>query len=181
MANRNAGGNALKSRADHELRGTFRKDRHGDVRNPEPSTGRPDPPLELSKTAQDEWDRVVADFEDMGTLHKVDRSAIYQYCQLFAETETIAVQQSECAASIEILEQNIPDIKGPELVQVFGQIVILRKLVSKCTDQLRAGRMAIKGYLVEFGLTTSSRGRIKLPAKAEDVDEFTSLQQARVQ
>jgi hypothetical protein len=40
--------------------------------------------------------------------------------------------------------------------------------------------MAIRQYLVEFGLTPASRGRIKLPPKPEESDEFASFQLKRV-
>jgi hypothetical protein len=39
--------------------------------------------------------------------------------------------------------------------------------------------MAMRQYLVEFGLTPASRGRIKLTNKVEQVDELTAMQQAR--
>jgi P27 family predicted phage terminase small subunit len=179
MANLNAGGNARKSRARHELDGTFRKDRHADLRNPEPSQGQPDRPDGLTQAEQDEWERMMWRLSDMRTLYKVDMAAVYQYCRLYGETERVAEQQAEAKASVEILEANIGDVTGSDLVQVFGQIVILRKLIAKATDQLRQGRMAIRQYLGEFGLTPASRGRIKLPARQDATDEFSAYQQAR--
>lgn len=119
-------------------------------------------------------------FEDMGMAHKVDAFAIYQYCRLYAETEDVRVQQAEYTASVKLLEENLGDVKGADLVQLFAEIVTLRKLIAKATDQLRQGRMAIRQYLVEFGLTAASRGRIKLPSKGEQVDDFTAYQRGRV-
>lgn len=173
-------GRRSKTREELERAGTFRKDRHSDLTNPEPSSGTPEPPAELGELERSEWDRMIWAFQDMGMLHKVDAFAVYQYCRLYAETERVAEQQRECEASVEVLETNIKDIEHSELVQLFGQIVILRKLISKCTDQLRTGRMAIRQYLVEFGLTPASRGRIKLPLKREEADEFTKYQRGRV-
>lgn len=176
-------GNRAKSRRQHELDGTFRKDRHADLKNPEPTAGRPEAPAELDKTAQDEWDRMMWAFEDMGMLHKVDVVAVEQYCKLYAETEAVAEQQVTMRGSLRVLEENVPDVKEmtpPDRLAFFANIVALEKLVSKCTDQLRAGRMAIRQYLVEFGLTPASRGRIKLPPKAEEKDEFESFQLQRV-
>jgi hypothetical protein len=113
------------------------------------------------------------------SLAVVDDAAIYQYCRLYGETERVADRQLEMQASVGILEENLSGIEGADLVQVFGQIVILRKLIAKCTDQLRQGRMALRQYLVEFGLTPASRGRVKLPPAREAVDEFTAYQQNR--
>lgn len=177
MANRNAGLNRQKSRRQHEIDGTLRKDRHSDLRTPEPPAGRPDMPTELDNIAQAEWDRMMVRLELSESLSKVDDAAIYQYCRLYSDVERIADDQVAARGGVKILEENIREVEKSELVQLFQEIVTLRKLVSKCTDQLRAGRMAIKQYLVEFGLTPASRGRIKLPPKTqEDVDEFTKFQ-----
>lgn len=178
-------GTAAKSRRQHELDGTFRKDRHADLKNPEPTAGRPEPPDELDEAARGEWDRMIWAFEDMGMLHKVDQFALYQYCRLYAETEAVSVQQAEARAGLRILEENLDSrpetpeerLSAADKVQLFAQIVTLHKTISKCTDQLRSGRMAIRQYLVEFGLTPASRGRIKLPKQAEKVDAFTAYQQ----
>lgn len=171
-----------KTKGELERAGTFRKDRHGDLKSPEPTAGRPEPPAILDEMAQSEWDRMVWAFEDMGMLHKVDVFSVHQYCRLYAETERVAEQQSDAKESLTRLEENMPDLgelSPQDRLAFFGHVVTLQKLISKCTDQLRAGRMAIRQYLVEFGLTPASRGRIKLPAKQEAVDEFTAFQKKR--
>lgn len=182
MAGTNSAGNNRKARQQHELDGTYRKDRHADLRSPEPQPGPPDEPATLDSLAQEEWRLMLVDLEDMGLLHKVDRSVLYQYCKLYSETERVAQEQSETRESVRILEENVPDVRRDEpgkLVELYSEIVTLRKLISKCTDQLRSGRVAIRQYLVEFGLTPASRGRIKLPAKREEVDAFSAFQQKR--
>jgi len=171
---------AQKSRAHHERAGTFRKDRHGDLKTPEPTPGRPEPPAALDKLGQESWDRMLWAFEDMGMLHKVDAEALYAYCTLWSETEAVAGQQSEARAGLRVLEDNLSDVQAEDKVALFTQIVALHKIISKCTDQLRSGRMAIRQYLVEFGLTPASRGRIKLPAVKEATDEFSEMQLRRV-
>lgn len=118
-------------------------------------------------------------FEDMGMLHKVDVVALEQYCRLYAETQRVSVREEHLEASIDRLEENIGDFKGEDFLKLAQEITQQQKLVSKCTDQLRAGRMAIRQYLVEFGLTPASRGRIKLPSTTAEVDEFTQFQQAK--
>jgi hypothetical protein len=123
-------------------------------------------------------------FGDMGMLHKVDVFSVHQHCRLYSETEQVADQQATLRGSLRILEENLPDVgemSPADRIAFFTNIVTLQKLISKCTDQLRQGRMAIRQYLVEFGLTPSSRGRIKLPAKAEEVDAFSAFQQKRPQ
>jgi len=118
-------------------------------------------------------------FEDMGMLHKVDAFAVYQYCRLWAETEAVAVSQAHLEIAVERLEENLGDFKGEDFIKLIQELTSQRKLISKCTDQLRSGRMAIRQYLVEFGLTPAARGRIKLPANKDVVDAFTARQMAR--
>jgi Phage terminase, small subunit len=183
VANHNAGSNAVKSRRQHELDGTFRKDRHADLKNPEPTPGRPEPPAELDKVGQDAWDWMMWAFEDMGMLTKVDAAAVYAYCCVWSKTLAVEQQQAEMREAVRVLRENVPDIRKDDpagLIQLFQEIVGLEKLISKCTDQSRAGWMAIRQYLVEFGLTPASRGRIKLPPKEEEKDEFAAFQLARV-
>lgn len=169
-----------KSRRQHELDGTFRKDRHAEVRNPEPTPGRPEPPGELDTLGQETWDRMIWAFEDMGMLAKVDREALFAYCRLWSRTVQVEADQEEARASLRVLEDNLGDVEASDKVALFGQIVALRKDISKCTDQSRSGWMAIRQYLVEFGMTPSSRGRIKLPPKTEEVDAFAAFQMKRV-
>ena len=121
-------------------------------------------------------------FEDMGMLRLVDAKSVEQYCRLSAETEDVAQQRSDAQESLKRIEENWPDyaeLSPADKVSFFANIAMLHKLISKCTDQLRAGRMAIRQYLVEFGLTPASRGKVKLPAKTEAVDEFASYQRKR--
>lgn len=170
-----------KTRKELELTGAYRKTRHGDLQNPEPEEGQPEIPDGLDDRGAEEWARMLARLSSMKAMWKVDDAAIYQYCQLFSETERIKVQQAGAEAAVAILEQNIGDVKGEELVHLFSEIVTLRKLIAKCTDQLRSGRTAIRQFLVEFALTPASRGRVKLNAgsKAKD-DAFADFQGARV-
>ena len=173
-------GNRSKPRRRHELDGTFRKDRHADLKNPEPTPGRPDAPAELDKLGQDAWERLMWAFEDMKMLAKVDAESVYAYCRLWSKTMQVEAQQDEARAGLRVLEENLHDVKAEDKVALFGQIVALHKVVSKCTDQSRSGWMAIRQYLVEFGLTPASRGRIKLPAQKEEADAFTKHQLQRV-
>lgn len=180
MANYNAGGNRSKSRADHERDGTFRKDRHADLANPEPPPGRPVTPKGLEGLALAEWGRMVARLEACQSLFKTDDAVLFQYCRLFAETEDVGDQRATAVASLQILEENLGDgdLEPADKVALFTQIVALNKTISKCTDQLRQGRMALRQYLVELGQTPASRGRIKLPAKKKELDGFAAFQQA---
>lgn len=172
----NSGGRNRKSKKQHQLQGTYQKVRHAGIVTPDAPKGLPVAPKSLAGDALAEWDRMVADMVELGTSSKVDGHALYQYCQLFAETEAIAVTQAETAATIDLLEENLsgPKEEREDLLAVAQEITKLRQLESRYTAQIRQGRMAIRQFLVEFGMTPSARTRVKLPEKkeADSFDEF---------
>lgn len=172
-----SGGHNAKTVAQHQLAGTMQKVRHAGIRNPTPSAGVPKSPKKLTGDAKDEWDRMLAELEDMGTLAKTDRAALYQYCQLFGETEAIAQTQQETAATIDLLEENLhgPAEERENLLGVVQEITKLRQLEARYTNQIRQGRMGLRTYLVEFGMTPASRGRVRLPSAPSDRDEWDDL------
>lgn len=163
-----SGGRNAKTKSDLVLHGSFRKDRHADRTNPEPTLGVPDPPKVLEGDALAEWTRMVGRLTECRTLAKVDDAALYQYCQLFAETEAIAVTQVETAATIDLLEENLtgPKEEREDLLAVAQEITKLRQLEARYTTQVRQGRMALRTYLVEFGMTPAARSRVKAEPEA---------------
>ena len=171
---RSSGRNAKTAR-QHKLEGTFHKFRHAGIRNPDAPDGLPVSPEVLEGKALEEWDRMLALLWISKSVSVVDAPALYQVCRLFAETEAISGQQLEVSASVVILEENIHGLKGPDLVAVFQEISKMRQLEARYTTQLRQGRMAIRTYLVEFGLTPASRGRVRLPEKPDETDPFAEF------
>lgn len=170
----------------------------------DPPKGRPPVPAGLVGPALEEWTRMVIRLAAAETLSKVDDAALYQYCCLFAETEAILVAQRGTAALIESLQlaivrwtrlvdrleaaegklsedatlQSVIDRGkyGDQIVGAIAQVVQLKKLEAKYPTQLRQGHMALRQYLVEFGMTPAARGRVQpapdtTPA-ARPVDRF---------
>jgi phage terminase small subunit len=170
----NSGGRNKLTAQAHVVKGTFQASRHADHTSPEPPKGRPDSPVALEGLAAEEWERMLTRLEVSSTLAKVDDAAVYQYCRLFAETESHAVSREECSATVKILEENIGDLKDESLVQAFQEITKMRKLELAHASATRAGRMAIRQYLVEFGMTPAARSRVKLPPQKPQskVDQF---------
>ena len=167
---KSSGGRNAKGAAVHMLRGTFRPDRHADAVTPELPVGTPVPPKELTGDALAEWQRMVARLEQMGILSVVDDAALYQAARLFAETEADAERQSEVAASVEILEANLNDLDGDGKVACFQEISKMRQLEASYGTKIRQGRMAMRQFLVEFGLTPAARSRVKAPSSKPKVD-----------
>lgn len=184
-----SGGHNKKTRAQLVKDGTFRKDRHGDLASAEAPPGVPDPPKVLDGEAHDEWHRMIARLTNTGALSIVDDGALFQYCRLFAETEGIWLVQEETAETIRILQENLDgqQCRRPEderlsladLLAVAQEITKLRRLEAGYISKVRQGRMALRTFLVEFGLTPAARGRVKLPEKPKDADSFTAFQNKR--
>lgn len=105
-----------------------------------------------------------------GTLSRVDDAALYQYCHLFAETEDMARMQREAGDTARILRENFD---GNEELDFTDQLAAAQeinkslKLEASYATAVRQGRMAIRQYLVEFGMTPAARARVKAPPKKE--------------
>lgn len=118
---------------------------------------------------------MVGRLTETGALAKVDDAALYQYCQLFAETEGIRTDTLAIRRLSSQLKQAIQKLNGDALVRAVGEIVKLQALIAKETQQLRQGHMALRQYLVEFGMTPAARPRVKLPkttAPASKLEAF---------
>lgn len=157
-----SGGHNAKTREQLEIEGTFDPSRHAGLENPLPAPGLPRPPGKLGKIARREWRRMVALLDETRTLSREIAAALYQYCELFEEAQTIKAQRIERQNLIETLEGLIRELKGEELVKAISEITKLAMLDAKDATQIRQYRLAIRTYLVEFGQTPASRGRVKL-------------------
>jgi phage terminase small subunit len=173
MAGISAGRRPL-SPAIHRLKGTHQPTRHSGFSVPEPPPGRPEAPLPLEGLALAEWDRMVTRLEESGAASKVDDAAVYQYAQLFAETEQAVAEKAEARAAVDRLLESQGDVEKDDLLAFFQELGKMQKLAAGYDNKIRQGRMAIRQYLVEFGLTPAARSRVKLPEKkpVSKVDQF---------
>lgn len=195
-----SGGRNKKSQAAHALAGTGRADRGtaatstaADV--PDPPKGRPHRPSGLRGHALAEWIRMVDRLEAAKTLAIVDDAALYQYCCLFAETEGILTARREnvglvkkLLAAVKRIEAGLAAIAAADrqadtvtvvdvgdLTAAIAQIVKLRQLDTKYQTQLRQGHMALRQYLVEFGMTPAARSRVKVTDTPAPLDPFAEF------
>ena len=110
---------------------------------------------------------MVKRLEDAKTLSTVDDAALYQYCCLFAETEGIRASRVTNARLLVKLETALERVRHEDQVaEVAGAIATLQKLEAKHLQQLRQGHMALRQYLVEFGMTPAARVRVKATTPA---------------
>lgn len=171
---RSGGANRISSQL-HVLRGTFRGDRHGAADIPDLPKEIPKPRKPLTGEAKAEWERVVAELEAAKSIATIDGSRLYQYVSLFAEVEDIKAQAAVTKSLLNRAKGAIRKLDGLELIQALESIVKLQQLVVRQTSQLRQGRMSLRQYINDLGMTPVARHG-KVPAGGEKpksaVDRF---------
>lgn len=116
----------------------------------EPATipGRPEPPSHLLGEARDEWYRMVERLERMGILSQTDVPSLVAYCEAWANYVEVKTQLKQVGRLIKTPNGHV---QSNPLVSQFNQL-----------DN------ALRRWLVEFGLTPSSRSRIHVENKSEE-------------
>ena len=150
-ATTNSGGKNKKSRAAYVAAGTFRPDRHNGVELKTPE-GEPPKPESLNGAASAEWDRIVGLLTAARTLTASDGPVILHYVQLSALAERLQAELDEQ-----------PSVVFPK--STAGGTAV-EPAVHGLVGQLTRVRTAARLYLVELGLTPSSRDRV--PARVTD-------------
>jgi P27 family predicted phage terminase small subunit len=112
---------------------------------PIPPSGIPEPPMELSPDAQAEWNRISPLLIEMGVLSTVDVTALAAYCECFSAWVSATRMVRKVGAVLKTKA-------GFPVVSPYVAIA------SKALDQMRK-------FLVEFGMTPSSRSRITASGK----------------
>ena len=113
----------------------------------------PDPPGWLVKYAKTEWKRIVPELYNLGLLTKIDTTALEAYCQCYARW-----REAEEKLKVEV---SITD-NGYESPSAYINIS------NKYSKEMRS-------YLVEFGMTPSSRTRIGTDIKDSDKEGWEKL------
>jgi len=134
------------------LKGSFIKDpQKRNRREPTPPIGAPKKPRSLSRLAKAEWGRVTKELEILGVLSTVERGAVEQYCRAYAEWR-------EACKRLDTEGRYFDTERGP--------------IESPAGKSMRALSLICHKYLVEFGLTPSSRTRLQVTKKLEADDDI---------
>lgn len=157
-----SGGHNKKTREQLELEGTFDPSRHAGLENPMPVPGKPNKPAKLGKVGRREWNRTLKLLESTRTLSQELAAALYAYCRLFEEQQNVIAARDDRRARMETIEESLKELKGDALVEAISCLTKLEQLNSKDATQIRQYALGIRTYLVEFGFTPASRGRVKL-------------------
>lgn len=122
-------------------------------REPDAPDGMPECPEYLDDVAKAEWFRTAAVFREMGLLTPADRTALAAYCVAYSRWVEAEAQVKRFGTIVKSPDKGFP-MKSPYLTVADQALETMRKL------------------MVEFGLTPSSRSRIRVPDDAEAAADF---------
>jgi P27 family predicted phage terminase small subunit len=128
-------------------------------REPAAPQGVPACPDWLSDEAKAEWGRVIPELQEMGLLSTADRAALAAYCTAWGWWVEAEAMVRKFGTIVKSPEKGFP-MKSPYLTIADQALETMRKL------------------MVEFGLTPSSRSRIKVPDAGDAADEFDRFLEA---
>lgn len=120
--------------------------------------GAPEPPGFLDAVAREEWNRMCEILSAMGILSRADRSALAAYCQAWSLYSDLVAKYLTSGPIIKTSNGNI--IQNP----ILGAM-------NKADEKLRK-------WLVEFGMTPSSRTGITTNASASQNEKAKFFKQA---
>jgi P27 family predicted phage terminase small subunit len=113
------------------------------------AVGAPDRPAWLLGEAAAEWNRVVPELMQSGTLASADRAALAAYCRAWADVvELTAVVEKEGRVTREPIQTREGEVLG-ERVRPHPAV-----------RQLEAASLRMRQYLIEFGLSPAARARM---------------------
>jgi P27 family predicted phage terminase small subunit len=118
--------------------------------------GVPKCPPHLDKAAKAEWKRVSKELEAVGLLTSVDRAALAAYCSAWSRWVDAEQNIQKFGTVIKSPKSGFP-IQNPYV-----------SVANTALDQMRK-------FLVEFGMTPSSRSRIHVETPNQDADPFAAF------
>jgi len=120
------------------------------------NTAMPRCPRHLDAEAKREWKRLAHDLHDAGLLSRVDRPALAAYCQLYSRW---------ARAERELARTGLTAVAGNGALTQHPLVAV----ANTALDGMRR-------YLIEFGMTPSSRSRLHvvLPAKEKTFEQMLS-------
>lgn len=125
------------------------------AREPKPETHDDGPPGWLEDDGLREWQRLAPTLQRLGLLSEIDGDALALYCQTYAQWKVATAK----------LKQFGPVIKGKGGYPVMSPYVTV---ANRAMAQMKA-------FLIEFGMTPSSRARVRTPNDEGPQDAFSEF------
>lgn len=162
-----SGGHNRKPTRLKELAGTLRPDRaNPDEPTPEILVKAPPCPTHIVGDARKEWRKRSRILVEMGVLSRADLVALEVYCTIYARW--LAAQARLDQYGMVIGHQPKLDSDGNVVQEAWFEPSPFLRIVDESVKQMRV-------YLSEFGMTPSSRGRVKAvkpPVSGDGIDEY---------
>lgn len=138
------------------------------AREPTPELGIPSVPDHLSDEAKAEWDRVVRALDRMGVLTQMDRAALAAYCQAYGDWVEAEGQLRKYGKVVKSPgKTTVRRVKGEEVTETAGGYPIQSPFLAIRNRALET----MHRFLIEFGMTPSSRSRITaLPIQSDETN-----------
>jgi len=152
MGGRGSGGRNAVPKALHVVRGSYRRDRHGQSPDASPLVDVPAAPEWLDEVARGEWDRVAADLVQLGVLTELDVTALAAYCAAVSTWRS-------ASATVTTEGVTVQSARGGRTTHPAVRIA-------------RNAEQQMLRWAAEFGLTPASRGRpgVAMPPEARGND-----------
>jgi P27 family predicted phage terminase small subunit len=144
-----------------QLNGDIHKERWN-TNQPKPETAIPTCPQNLDGGAKYEWRRITKELNELGIISRIDRAELAAYCSAYS-------RWMQAEAELKRLKK-LSTKQSDVLYKTTNGNLIINPLLSV----LRSERDACHRYLVEFGMTPSSRNAITGNGQDKD-DEFDSF------
>ena len=116
---------------------------------PKPSRIMPTCPDHLDEVARKRWDDLSTMLFDLGLLTQIDGDALAAYCQLYSDWVRLSNEIVKDGSDVQL--KHTIDAGGNEFLEMKTNPRVIMK---------RETLKLLKSFLVEFGMTPSSRTRL---------------------
>jgi P27 family predicted phage terminase small subunit len=141
---------------------------------PQPRVEAPPRPAWIVGAARAEWESIVPELVRLGLLTRVDKMALAGYCQASAELEEATRILNRDGRLIETPALS----RSGEPVQVTKKGKLVLVMILKVHPMIRVQRDAfarVRAFLTEFGLSPSTRTRVKSVNEDAKADPFEAF------
>lgn len=140
--------------------------------NVNPEKGAPEMPKGMPHVARREWKKITKELLAIGVLSRVDGKALMGYCVAYANWQ----------AAQKCLDKYGPVIQTSFQDEKTGEIILGDLKNNPAASQAKIWLMAMKSFLIEFGLTPAARRNLKIEKKDEEdpMQQFLNRKQKTV-
>jgi len=142
------------------LQGTYRKDRSpANEPKPEKVSLPPKPPSYLTKWAKKLWKSLAVELTEKGILTTIDTPALEACCEAYGQYRAAheAVFRPQDPKTGKRIKRTLQEYMKGRNSQTMPEYTTMTKAFN-----------TFKAYLIEFGMTPASRGRIDIPKSIEE-------------